>query len=193
MASAGGRLIIFPVTGAAPPDTVQANGATLPQFLPGAQSIILTRQLGEELSDARVEVLSLKDRKPRVLVSDAADARYVSTGHLVFARQGTLMAVPSNLSRLETTANPVVMLSDVMQSQNGTRGPLRTGSAQVAISTTGALAYLAGGITPDRPSHLLSLDRRGAETPLDFAGVHRYQPFRLSPDGKLLAATIAGI
>ena len=188
----GTGLIVFPVTGAAPPDTLAEAGALLPQFLPGGQSVVFTKGAGAEMSDWRIEVMSLQDRKRQVLMQDAADARYVSTGHLVFARRGTLMAMSFDLNRLEAKGSPVVVLDDVMQSLNGNNSVVLTGAAQVAFSTTGQLAYLTGGSTPDRTGQLLVLDRHGSETRLDAAGVHQFLGVRLSPNGKQLAATING-
>jgi hypothetical protein len=48
-------------------------------------------------------------------LDDAADARYVPTGHLLFLRRGTLMAVGFDLRRLEVTSQPVPMIENVMQ------------------------------------------------------------------------------
>ena len=52
------------------------------------------------------------------LLAHGADARYVSTGHLVFVRSGTLVAAPFDTRRLKLTGNAVTVLSDVMQAVN---------------------------------------------------------------------------
>ena len=59
-----------------------------------------------------VALLDLKTRKWRVLMQDAADARYLPTGHLVFLRQGTLMAVPFDLNSLDVTGQPVPAIAN---------------------------------------------------------------------------------
>jgi hypothetical protein len=48
------------------------------------------------------QTLATGERK--VLLKDAADARYLPTGHLVFLRRGQLFAVPFDVERLERGA-----------------------------------------------------------------------------------------
>jgi hypothetical protein len=59
------------------------------------------------------QVLGTGERK--ILVDDAADARYVATGHLVFLRRGLLMAVPFDLARLAVKGAPVAVLGGISQ------------------------------------------------------------------------------
>ena len=53
-----------------------------------------------------------------MLVQGGADARYVETGHLVYIKAGTLMAVPFDLRSQQITGSPVAVLEGVMQSVN---------------------------------------------------------------------------
>jgi len=55
----------------------------------------------------------------KVLLRDAADARYVSTGHLVFLRRGQLFAVPFDAERVEVRGTPVAVLDAVAQTLTG--------------------------------------------------------------------------
>ena len=52
-------------------------------------------------SDQRVVAQSLKTGERRLLVRGASNARYLPTGHIVYARGQTLMAAPFNPERLE--------------------------------------------------------------------------------------------
>ena len=52
---------------------------------------------------ANIAVQSLATGERKVLIEGGADARYIPTGHLVYMREGTLMAVPFNLDRLAVT------------------------------------------------------------------------------------------
>ena len=58
--------------------------------------------------DERVMVQSLTPgAAPKLLLSEAADARYLSSGHLAFLRQGTLFVVPFDAQTLELRGEPV--------------------------------------------------------------------------------------
>ena len=66
------------------------------------------------------------------------DARYVETGHLVYARSGTLLAVPFDLDRLEVTGGPVPLVEGVRDA-GGT-----TGATHFSLSGDGTLVYVPG-------------------------------------------------
>jgi tRNA A-37 threonylcarbamoyl transferase component Bud32 len=67
----------------------------LPQWLPGEGTFLYTvRKQGWSWGDEEVVVQSLVTKQRKVVLHDAADARYVPSGHLVFLRMGTLFAVP---------------------------------------------------------------------------------------------------
>jgi hypothetical protein len=72
-----------------------------PQVLPGETAILYTVSTGTgtDLWDkAKIYVQPLKGGGARKLVVDGRTAgRYVSTGHIVYAYQGTLFAVPFDL------------------------------------------------------------------------------------------------
>ena len=183
-------LVLFSVTGATPPDTLAEPGAILPQFLPDGEAIIFSNRSGFE--ERRIELITIKDGARKRLVENAADARFVPTGHLVFARKGTMLAVPFDVRRREVTGTPVVVLDDVMQAVNGTNLGVHTFAMQAAISPTGHLVYLAGGITPDRSRRLSWLDRQGRATPIAWAGDRPFFALQLSPDERRVAVTSVG-
>ncbi|MGA2262274.1 MAG: hypothetical protein ABSH28_12650, partial [Acidobacteriota bacterium] len=108
--------------------------------------------------------------------------RYVSTGHLVFLRQGTLMAVRFDPARLEVIGQPSPLVENVMQAF-ATNSGYNTGAGQFNVSDSGALIYAAGGILRDLQSSLVWVDQKGIEqavTPLQSSFVAP----RLSPDGQ---------
>jgi Tol biopolymer transport system component/tRNA A-37 threonylcarbamoyl transferase component Bud32 len=190
----GAGLVLFSATGAAPPETLAAEPrAALPQFLPGGEAIVFSER-GSAFGDVafRTEVITLKDGARTPLVENAADARFVPTGHLVFARLGTMMAVPFDPRRHEVTGTPVVVLDDVMQALNGSNAGVLTGAMQAAISSQGHLVYLTGGITPDRSRQLTWLDRQGRATTITAAGNRPFFAPRLSPDERRAAITSVG-
>jgi hypothetical protein len=121
-------------------------------------------------------------REWKVLLEDAADARYVPTGHIVFLRQGRLMAVRFDLTKLEVIGQPIALVDNVIQSFVTDSG-FNTGAGQFSISDTGSLIYAAGGVAPDAKGSLVWVDQRGIEEPVTALQFPFLGP-RLSPDGQ---------
>ena len=116
----------------------------LPHRLPDGKSALFTIMSEAYDLHPRTALLDVRTRKWRVLVDDAADARFVPPGYLVFLRQGTLMAVPFDLGRLEVTGQPVPVLTNVKQSLNGVSNGINQASGQFSISDSGWLVYAEG-------------------------------------------------
>ena len=139
----------------------------LPFVLPGSSAVLFTlSRTPFRWDDAQVAVRSLTTGEQRVLLDDGADARYVSSGHLVFARRGTVMVAPFDLARLEVTGTPVAVVEGVMQSVNEAGLSVDSGSAHFSVSQQGALVYATGGIRPDERRMLVWVDRDGSSEPL---------------------------
>ena len=152
-----------------------------PHVLPGGRAVVFTIETKGSFDEAQIAVQIVETGERRILVDGGTDASYVSTGHLVYARVGSLLAVPFDLSRLAVTGHPVQILDDVV-----TRPP--TGSAFYALSKDGSLAYLRGGpMSAERK--LVWVDREGNAKSLR-EGPGAYVFPRLSPDGSKLAVTI---
>jgi len=147
-----------------------------PDVLPGGRGV-LTTVWRTSAADAHIAVISpdgtRKDLGPGMA------ARYLSTGHIVFADYAgsTLLAAPFSLDRLEM-GDPVPVLEGVLMSG--------VGSAHFALSRSGTLAYLSGeaGV-----AQLLRVDRQGTTVPLTSEGADFYEP-RVSPDGRQLAVRV---
>ena len=134
-------------------------GHLWPQILPGGKAVLFTIWTGVGGIDrARIAVLSLATGKQTILAEGGSYARYVSSGHIVYARAGGLLAVPFDLQRLEATGSPVSILEGVEMDPN-------FGAAYFSTSAEGSLAYLPGGIMGGN-STLVWVDRRGAVQPL---------------------------
>lgn len=163
-----------------------------PVLLPGEQAVLYTEYLKQWTSgDERVMVMPLTPgAAPRLLIPRAADARYLSSGHLLFLRQGTLFIVPFDLSSLELRGDPVAVLKDVAQSSLAWDSSDLTLGGQFAVSPQGDLAYVPsnGAVSADR--ELVRVDRRGAVTPL-LAPARGYRNHvALSPSGDQLAVSV---
>ena len=155
-----------------------------PQVLPGGEWVLFTvasAATTEAWDKAQIVVQSLKSSERKTLVSGGSDARYLPTGHLVYALGGVLFAVPFDLRRLAVTGGPVPIVEGVKRSQG------ITGAAHFSVSSTGSLVFVPGpASTSSAQSDLALVDRNGAVQPLKLPpGAYEYP--RLSPDGKRIA------
>jgi serine/threonine-protein kinase len=155
-----------------------------PQILPGNKEVLFTIWTGNFNWDYdRIGVLSLETGERRVLLEGGTYARYVPSGHLVYARAGELLAVPFDLKQLEVTGPSVSMVQGISVTR-------ALGVAQFSLSGDGSFAYVPGGSSVSERT-LLWVDRKGASRPL-LAPARAYGTPRLSPDGRRLAVGIYG-
>ena len=162
----------------------------LPHALPGGKALLFTVVNGRLWDRANIVLLSLDSREQRTLVQGGADARYVDTGHLVYVAAGTLMAVPFDLRTQRITGSPVAVLEGVMQSVNTPNSTDETGAGHFAVSRSGTLLYLAGGVTPNLESSWVWIDRTGSTKKVDVVPTGSYVFPRLSPDGQKVAVNV---
>jgi Protein kinase domain/WD40-like Beta Propeller Repeat len=187
ISSEGGKPEVLTV----PDKTRGENGHRLPHYLPGRRVVLFTIMgFGYDLQP-RLALLDLDTGKWREVMEDAAAGRYLRTGHIVFLRQGTLMAVRFDLSRLEVKGQPMPVLANVMQALNVISSPDNTGAGQYSISDSGWLAYVPGGIVPDAQNSLVHVDQKGNVQPVaDFKAAFAMCQF--SPDGRRIAYATRG-
>jgi Tol biopolymer transport system component/predicted Ser/Thr protein kinase len=153
-----------------------------PQILPGGKAVLFTSISSK---GANVEVVSLKDRRRKVLQRGGNFARYLPTsnnaGHLVYVNNGTLFAVALDPEALEVRGTPVPMLEQVAYDN--------IGSAQLDFSQTGVLLYRSGGAGGTGLVAVQWLDGSGKTQPL-LPKPGAYLRPHLSPDGQRLALEI---
>jgi serine/threonine-protein kinase len=154
-----------------------------PQVLPGGETVLFTlgtgpTQTADQWDKAQIVVQSLKSGFRKPLIEGGTDARYLSTGHLVFARGGALFAAPFDLRHLTVTGGQVPVLE-------GVRRMTTTGAAQFSVSSNGSLIYIGGPATGDQLT-LTFLDRKGSAESLKLP-LGTYSTPRVSPDGKSVA------
>jgi serine/threonine-protein kinase len=158
------------------------NSHRWPEFMPDGKSVLFTSGFTAgnwENVEIAVQLPGTGGR--RNLVSGTAP-RFASSGHLVYAQEGSLMAVPFDPQRLAVTGAAVPMVEGVLQSASN-------GYVQYSLSSTGSLVYVPGGLQSNQ-SKLVWVNRNGAEQPLSAPG-HNYVYPRLSPDGRRAAIAIA--
>ena len=149
--------------------------AASPQMLPGGRWVLFTlRPTGvRSWDDAQIVAQSIETAERKVLIPGGRHARYVRTGHLVYALDDTLLAVPFDVETLAVSPGPVPLVEGVGAS---------TEDVPFTVSDDGTLAYLGGADQGAAESVLGWVDLVGQMTPL-LEGNGLYRAPRLSPDG----------
>jgi serine/threonine-protein kinase len=148
-----------------------------PQILPGGKAVLFTAFASVVGGEGNIEVISLPDRRHKILEQGGTFGRFLPSGHLVYLHNGTLLAVPFDLARLETRGTPVPVLEEVAYDS-------AYGSTQLDFSRTGTLLYRSGGPTAGTVT-VEWLDGAGKAQPL-LPKPGNYVFPRLSPDGSRL-------
>ncbi len=163
-------------------------------MLPGRRAILFNAANGAVPSGWDIVVQPLNGGESKVIVEGGSHPRYVSSGHIVFARNGALLAVAFDPVRLQVTGAPVVVVESVMHGEGGASGSMNAGGAQFSISDTGSLAYVPGGTYPRASNSLVFVDRNGVTEPLPglppTPAEHLFP--RFSPDGTRLTYSVGG-
>ncbi len=177
-----------PAAGGEPVKLTDAGGGEAipshrwPHFLPDGKTVLFTAtDRNSDYAEATINTVSIDTGKQKMIFKGGAYSRYVSSGHIVYGRGSTLMAVPFDTGKLEATGAPVPVLEGVLQGLN-------YGSVQFACAQTGTMVYVPGSGTAD-DLNLIWVDHEGKESP---ASAHKrgYFDARLSPDGTRIAAQI---
>jgi Tol biopolymer transport system component len=155
-----------------------------PEMLPGGRAVLLTiTATTGGLAAAQVAVLDLATGTHTVLVRGGSHGHYVTSGHLVYTAEGTLRAVPFDLTRMETGGTPVTVVPRLVTTPRG--------SGDFVVAADGTLAYVdAPGATAAAARTLVWVDRQGREEALAALPRPYFHP-RLSPDGTRVAVAIA--
>ena len=168
----------------------------LPHAVPGGEWLLFTSlSKVNDWDQTRVEAQALATGERKVVITGATDARYASTGHVLYMRLGDLDAAPFDVEHATLTGGEVTLVRDVMQSVNSTIAiALDTGTGQYAFSASGALAYVTGGVHQDMQGGVEWIRRDGTVEPIPTPLPVR--PFflpRVSPDGRSLIIGTLGL
>jgi len=173
-----------PVTVLTRPDRARGEfDHVWPETLPGGRTTLFTIvPVTGGVDAARIVAFDLQTHTQTVVLRGGRDARYVASGHLVYAAGGTLRAVAFDLRRRTTRGTPIPVIPEVV-----TTGGATGGGVDAVVAEDGTLAYVrgAGGVGAQRT--LAWVDRQGRETAVT-APARVYQYPRLSPDGGRVAA-----
>jgi eukaryotic-like serine/threonine-protein kinase len=164
----------------------QAHG---PQLLPGGEWVLfsLTRGSGDTRWDvAEIVAHSLRSGERKVLWRGGSDARYVATGHLIYALDDALFALPFDLARMEVSSGAVPLLSGLRRALTPTAN---TATAHYGVSDAGTLVYVVGTSTEGQARTLVWVDRNRREEAIP-APPRAYVYPRISPDGTQVALDV---
>ena len=112
--------------------------------------------------------------------------RYLLTGHLIFVRDDVLLAATLDVVQLRLTGGAIALRDGVMHAVGDDNELTDTGAAQVDVSESGTVAFVAGTIYPPDERIPVWVEGGGKVQPLDLPGRDYLGP-RLSPDGTRLA------
>jgi serine/threonine-protein kinase len=147
-----------------------------PVLLPGGHAVLYH---ASDAAGDRVAVLDLDTGKEKIVVDGGSNPAYVDTGHVVFARGDTLMAVPFKASELAVTGEPVALVQGIRRAA--------AGAADYALSANGTLVYVPGTAQAVSNAAVVWVDRTGKVTGRAVPDlVASPRDPRLSPDGKRL-------
>jgi serine/threonine-protein kinase len=152
-----------------------------PMLLPGGTAILYT-SVGPA-APAAVAVARLDSGERRILVEGGLSPSYVETGHVVFEREGTLLAAPLDLERLELSGPPVLVGEGILSRQGWLRG-------QFSVSDEGTLLYAPATAVSSGLAEIVWVDRRGGVEPVTELRRAYLPSSRLSPDGRRLAVAL---
>jgi len=184
-------LVRVPSGGGAPVAATQLNkGETAhawPQVLPGSHAVLFSAYSGGVFDTPDTAVVSFQTGERKTVHREGLFGRYLPTsngaGHLVFVHEGTLFAVPFDLSRVALTGVPQPLLEDV--SLSGT-----SGGWNFDFSPSGTFVYVSWKEFYPQTMSIFWLDRAGKTQPLHSAPGF-YRNLRFSPDGKRLAFEVS--
>ena len=168
-------------------DSLSVDRSFQPHLLPGSRTLLFHRVEGRDYAQAEIVALDLASQTQRTVLTNAMDPHYLPTGHLLFMRQGTLLAVGFDVERVEVIGQPVIMVEDVMQSLYGPNSGFETGAGQVAVSAAGHLAYVRGGVFPENTRRAVRITSTSDTVRLDMEP-RPFIQFLVSPDGNQIAS-----
>jgi serine/threonine protein kinase/Tol biopolymer transport system component len=146
-----------------------------------AGGLLFATVTGSGRGAAQIETLSLRTSIARreVVVDAGTSPAYVASGHLIFFRDGTLLAAPFDEERLRVTGPAVKLIDQIAVTT--------AGAPMLAISHSGTMAYMSGMAG----SRLVWVSRGGLEQPLTELSRQYVFP-RVAQDGKHVLVSAGG-
>jgi serine/threonine-protein kinase len=165
-----------------------------PRMLPDGHAVLFSvvnrgMMVGQSTAwDTADIVVHSLDTGERRTIARGSDARVLPTGHLIYALDTVLFAVPFDLKRLEVTGGPAPVIDDIQRMVRGSVG--QGGGANYDVTAQGTLVFVPrlfnrGGV----PRRLVAVDKQGRTEPL-IDDQHDYWRPQISPDGRRIAVEV---
>ena len=151
-------------------------------FVPGSEWIVLAvGERGSGLMPSPNDEIAIMSPDGELHMTGIAGStpRFSSSGHLVYFASNALMVAPFDFGDLQRTGATFTLVDDVYYSR----------TAHYDISTAGILVYRRDSARGSQ--RLVWVDRSGAEEDLPLTR-GRFSHAEISPDGNILAVTMAG-
>ena len=145
-----------------------------PAMLPDADSVLFNVADRGNWDGGEIVVESISTHDRKVLFAGGSNARYLATGHLVYALDSQLFAMPFDLDSLSVSGEAIPVVDGVVRGDR----VWQTGVAQFDISSNGTLVYVTA--ERNRLRSLVWVDRDGRESPIR-AESGDYNSPRISP------------
>jgi serine/threonine protein kinase len=173
-----GSIMRVSANGGNPEVLVEGKGVNCyaPQILPDGKTVMFT--VGS--SPLRIILQSLESGERKGL-SVGDTAQYLPTGHVVYAVDNNLFAIPFDLDSLSVTGGHVPVVEGIWRAG---------GAPQYAVSEGGTLVYISGTVSGSLENTLVWVYRNGKEEPLTTLPANEYYYPRISPDGKRAALSV---
>ncbi|MFA6455952.1 MAG: protein kinase [Bacteroidota bacterium] len=155
-----------------------------PSFMPDGRHVLFTVGLissPDYYENARIDVVDIETGMQKTVFRGASNAKYISTGHLLFSRSGVLYIVPFDADNLEVKGQPIPVVQ-------GVYSEITTGITNYVVSDNGTLVYLPGAVEGESRK-IVKINMKGETTIID-SGNHPYIEPKLSPDNKKVAIVI---
>jgi Tol biopolymer transport system component len=149
-----------------------------PRLLPDGDSLLFSVARSPSWDAGQIVLQSLTTGERKKLIDGGSDARYVPTGHIVYASGDTLYGVAFDLATRSVYGGAVPLVQGIERA-------VFNGGANYAVADNGTLAYIPGGAV-NQPRTIVWVDRSGREEPVGVPP-RAYVYVQLSPDGTRLA------
>jgi len=161
------------------------QGHVWPQILDGGKIVLyIIYPEGSEDLDKYVAAELLETHERELFrLEGSRYARYVPTGHLVYARGKSLFAVTFDLNQIEVTGNPEKVVKREVYARSEY-------IVHFTLSDNGTLVYVPEVAEPESLYTLVWLDRDRNEKPLPLVPQKLIEFPRLSANGKQIACKV---
>jgi serine/threonine-protein kinase len=162
-------------------------GHIWPHLLPGGHAVLFTISAADgslaTSANSQIAVLDLRSASPvhKILIRGGSDARYVSSGHLVYFADGSLRAVRFDLDRLEIIGSSIQVLPSL--------ATVGGNSGDFDVAQNGTVVYVPQEEGASVARTLTWVDRHGKEEAIS-AEPRAYLYPRISPEGTRVALDV---